>query len=88
LITILTDMPLKVDGPLPWGCGECRACIASCPSRSIKDKPEDFEHVGCYQAIKALVRKVGISQDICGLCVKACRGKTGARHEERGSRKD
>jgi epoxyqueuosine reductase len=75
LVTVLTDMPLKVDDPLPWGCGECRACIASCPSRSIQEKPEDFEHMGCYQAIKALVRKVGISQNICGLCVKACRGK-------------
>ena len=88
LITILTDMPLKVDDPLPWGCGECRACISSCPSRSIKEKPEDFEHVACYQMVKTLVKKAGISQDICGLCVKACRGKTGPRSKVQGSKKN
>jgi len=75
LITVLTNMPLKADEPLPWGCGECRACLSSCPSQSIKEKPEDFDHVGCYHQIKALVKAAGISQNICGLCVKACRSK-------------
>ena len=74
LITVLTNMPLKADEPLPWGCGECRACLSSCPSYSIKEKPEDFDHLGCYHQIKALVKAAGISQNICGLCVKACRG--------------
>ena len=31
--------------------------------------------MGCYHMIKALVKKAGISQNICGLCVKACYGK-------------
>ncbi len=75
LVTVLTNMPLKVDAPLPWGCKDCRACISSCPSRSIREKPEDFDHIGCYQQIKALVKAAGISQNICGLCVKACRRK-------------
>jgi epoxyqueuosine reductase QueG len=75
LITVLTDMPLATDGPMPWGCGECRACVSSCPSRSIRENPADFDHVGCYHQIKALVKAAGISQNICGLCVKACRGK-------------
>jgi epoxyqueuosine reductase len=72
LVTVLTNMPLKADEPVPWGCLECRACISSCPSQSIKDRPEDFDHVGCYHQIKALVKAAGISQNICGLCVKAC----------------
>ncbi len=72
LITVLTNMPLEIDKPLPWGCGNCRACISSCPSQSIKERPQDFDHVGCYQMIKALVKKAAISQNICGLCVKAC----------------
>jgi len=76
LITVLTSMPLRADEPLPWGCEDCRACISSCPSQSIKEKPEDFDHIGCYHQIKALVKAAGISQNICGLCVKACRGKT------------
>jgi epoxyqueuosine reductase len=75
LITVLTNMPLKLDKPLPWGCGECRDCISSCPSQSIKENPEDFDHVGCFQMVKILVKKAGISQNICGLCVKACKGK-------------
>jgi epoxyqueuosine reductase len=75
LITVLTNMPLQADEPLPWGCEDCRACISSCPSQSIKEKPEDFDHIGCYHQIKALVKAAGISQNICGLCVKACGGK-------------
>jgi epoxyqueuosine reductase QueG len=84
LITVLTNMPLAADEPLPCGCGTCRACISSCPSGSIQERPEDFDHVGCYQMMKVLVKKAGISQNICGLCVKACRGKTGTRPEFRG----
>ena len=75
LITILTNMPLDVDQPAPFSCGDCYACLGSCPSRSIKEKPEDFDHMGCYHQIKALVKAAGISQNICGLCVKACGGK-------------
>ena len=75
LVTVLTSMPLKTDEPLTWGCGDCRACIPSCPSQSIQEKPEDFDHIGCYHQIKALVKAAGISQNICGLCVKACGGK-------------
>ncbi|HSR10823.1 MAG TPA: hypothetical protein VLS90_05220 [Thermodesulfobacteriota bacterium] len=75
LITVLTDMPLPADKPLPWGCGKCAACISVCPSESIKERPEDFDHLGCHQEIKALIKKAGISQNICGICVKACRGK-------------
>jgi epoxyqueuosine reductase len=76
LITVLTDMPLRADQPAEWNCGECRACISSCPSRSIKEKPEEFDHIGCYQQMKVLIKKANISQNICGLCVKACRGKS------------
>ncbi len=75
LITVLTNMPLRTDEPMSWGCGECRACLSSCPSSSIKEDPADFDHLGCYHQIKALVKAAGISQNICGLCVKACRGK-------------
>jgi epoxyqueuosine reductase QueG len=75
LITVLTNMPLRTDEPMPWGCGECRACLSFCPSQSIKENPAEFDHVGCYHQIKALVKAANISQNICGLCVKACRGK-------------
>ncbi len=75
LITVLTNMPLQADQPAVFGCGDCYACLTSCPSQSIKKDPKDFDHIGCYHQIKALVKAAGISQNICGLCVKACRGK-------------
>ncbi|MCX5907447.1 MAG: hypothetical protein NTY64_09745, partial [Deltaproteobacteria bacterium] len=82
LVTIFTDMPLKADTPMAWGCQVCQACIALCPSESIKEKPEDFDHIGCYHQIKTLVKKAGISQNICGLCVKPCRGKNTVTGDE------
>lgn len=75
LVSVLTNMPLKFDEPISWGCGECRACLPSCPARSIKEKPEDFDHLSCFRMIKELVKKAGLSQNICGLCVKACPGE-------------
>ncbi len=79
LATILTDMPLAPASPLPWGCGTCTACVASCPGGCIKDRPEDFDHKGCYEQIRKMVKAAGISQSICGLCVKACRGPGATR---------
>ncbi len=73
--TVLTDMPLQANKPLDEGCGECQACLPSCPSHSIREKPEEFDHIGCYQQIRGMVKAAGISQNICGLCIKACRGK-------------
>jgi epoxyqueuosine reductase QueG len=75
LVTILTDMPLRADVPLALDCGECMACLPSCPSGSIKARPEDFDHHGCFAQIRKMVKEARISQNICGLCVKACRGR-------------
>jgi len=78
LVSVLTDLPLKTDTPLPWGCRACSACVSSCPAGCIKERPGDFDHVACYKQIKAMVKAAGISQNICGLCVKACRGRGAA----------
>jgi len=75
LVTVLTDMPLKADQPIAGSCGNCRACLTACPSKSIKERPEDFDHRGCYLQIRLLIKAAGISQNICGLCVKPCKGK-------------
>jgi epoxyqueuosine reductase len=88
LITVLTSMPLATNDPLPWGCEGCSACLSSCPSQSIKEKPDDFDHIGCYHQVKALVKAAGISQNICGLCVKACQARNAvSSYELRVSRK-
>jgi epoxyqueuosine reductase QueG len=74
LVTVLTDMPLEADHPLNGSCGDCRRCLASCPARAIGDNPADFDHRRCYKKLDEFRRKQIVSQHICGVCVKACRG--------------
>lgn len=75
LVTVLTDMPLSLDKPLAAGCGACRACISACPAGSIKEKREDFDHLGCYEKLKEFRKNRYVDQYICGVCVKACKGR-------------
>jgi len=75
LVTVLTDMPLEADAPIQADCGACRACLAACPAGAIKDRPEDFDHRACFEKLDEFRRLRLVSQHICGLCVKACRGR-------------
>jgi len=74
LVTVLTNMPLEPGRPLDFACGMCRACIAPCPARAIRENPEDFSHRACYEKLDEFRRAHVVSQHICGVCVKACRG--------------
>lgn len=74
LVSVLTDMPLKPDSPLEIDCGACRACMDVCPVNAIKERQKDFEHIRCYEKLKAFRNKRIVDQFICGICVKACRG--------------
>lgn len=74
LVTVLTDMPLEADAPKQAECGVCRACLAACPAGAIKDRPEDFDHRACFEKLDEFRRLRFVSQHICGICVKACRG--------------
>jgi len=74
LVSILTDIPLKQDKPIGRDCGTCSACIPVCPVAAIVEEPLDFDHIGCYEWIKAFCRKHNIRHHICGLCIKACPG--------------
>jgi epoxyqueuosine reductase len=77
LVTVLTDMPLQADTPLVADCGTCHDCLASCPSGSIKERREDFDYVACFHKLKDFRKQGLVSQFICGVCVKACRGPRG-----------
>ena len=70
LASILTDIPLTVDSPIPNDCGECLACMAACPADAISETGYDFEK--CYAKIKQFSHENNYNLMICGLCVKAC----------------
>jgi epoxyqueuosine reductase len=74
LVTVLTDMPLKPGAPLASACGECRRCVTSCPAAAIKETPEAFDHLACFEKLKEFRRAGLVSQYICGICVRACPG--------------
>lgn len=74
-VSVLTDMPLKVDGEKPGSCGACRKCISVCPAKAIKEDPKDFDLQACYEQLTYFNKKENLGQHICGLCVKACPGK-------------
>jgi epoxyqueuosine reductase len=75
LVTILTDLPLVTDSPLPRDCGSCQACESACPVNAISQTPEDFDHLRCYEQLKTFSKTLHFSHHICGICVKACRGR-------------
>jgi len=74
LVTILTDLPLAIDSPSPNNCGSCHNCVSVCPAGAIKDRQEDFDHLRCYEQLRAFTKTLHFSHNICGVCVKACRG--------------
>ena len=75
-VTVLTDMPLKVDKPVDISCGECVACVAVCPAKAIKKDPRDLDLKACRELLKTFASKAGIGHSICGICVKTCKGKS------------
>jgi epoxyqueuosine reductase len=74
LVTILTDLPLPIDLPSPRNCGSCRSCLSVCPAEAIKERQEDFDHLRCYGQLRTFAKTLHFSHNICGVCVKACRG--------------
>jgi epoxyqueuosine reductase len=76
LVTVLTDMPLEIDRPIEENCGDCRDCIPACPAGAIGDRPEDFDHRACFEQLQEFAKKENIGYHICGVCQKACGGRT------------
>ena len=77
LVTVLTDVPLEPDTPLGDGCATCRACISTCPAGAIKERRDDFDHKACFEKLREFQKLRLVSQFICGVCVKACKGPKG-----------
>ncbi len=75
LVTILTDLPLPIDSPSLKNCGSCRNCLSVCPAEAIKERQEDFDHLRCYEQLRTFTKTLHFSHNICGVCVKACKGQ-------------
>lgn len=73
LVTILTNLELKTDTPLEFGCGDCYECIKACPAGALSENGYDFEK--CFKLLSYFVGKYNVGHHICGICVKACKGK-------------
>jgi len=74
LVTILTNLPLVIDAPSLKDCGSCQSCLSVCPAGAIKERQEDFDHLRCHEQLKTFAKALHFSHNICGVCVKACRG--------------
>ena len=73
--TVITDMPLEAKDLPSRDCGDCRACMDVCPAGAIREKPSDFDHMGCYNMITQLKNKRNLGHHICGICIEACVGE-------------
>ncbi|MCP4631646.1 MAG: epoxyqueuosine reductase [candidate division Zixibacteria bacterium] len=72
LVSILTDIPLKTDEPLAFGCDECIECLDHCPAGAIQENPKDFDHIGCFNQLHAFTKHKNFGQYLCGICIKHC----------------
>ena len=72
LVSILTDMPLKIDKPSRKDCQDCRLCVKMCPAGAIQDGPADFNHQKCFEKLKSFQSQRQVEQFVCGVCVNAC----------------
>ena len=73
--SILTDAALEPGKPIEQDCGACRQCIDACPVNAIHETHGEFDLDACYARLCMHSRIQGISQHVCGVCVKACGGK-------------
>ncbi len=75
LVSVLTDMPLKIDRPLDKNCRSCRACVKICPAQAIHENSADFEQDKCFAKLKTFQAQRQVEQFVCGVCVNICAGK-------------
>ncbi|MGQ9705859.1 MAG: hypothetical protein ACUVWP_02500 [bacterium] len=74
LVSVATNCPLPPNAPAIGDCSQCFACIEICPAKAINRDPLEFNLDRCKEMLKIFAKK-GIGQYICGICVKACKGK-------------
>lgn len=82
LVTVLTNAPLNIDGPVKNRCGTCTMCRDACPVGAIKgvstethyrDREEALYFERCAGKLTgefAAIPDVGVP--VCGICIKVC----------------
>ena len=74
-VTVLTDAPLEPDAPLDADCGKCSNCVVVCPAGAAADDPSCFDLKACFNKVAEFNERLDRPHFICGICIKACRGK-------------
>ncbi len=75
LVSILTDMPLKIDQPGKKDCDNCRLCVKMCPCGAIQESSADFDYKKCFDQLRSFQTQRQVEQFVCGVCVNMCGGK-------------
>jgi epoxyqueuosine reductase QueG len=74
--SVLTDLVLPCDRPVEAGCGACRRCIEACPGGAIGEDLSQFDLDKCIETIDRVKKPANIGSRICGICVRACIGRS------------
>ncbi len=75
-VTVLTDLPLTVNEPYDSSdCGDCTDCIDACPVKAINQSAHEYDKQLCIEMLKKYQGRRGIGVMICGICIRACKGK-------------
>jgi epoxyqueuosine reductase QueG len=81
LVSVLTNAPLVVDGPIENRCGGCTLCRDACPAGAIKgigtkdyykSREEAFDLKRCEETLNEFSRLPNIDANICGICINVC----------------
>lgn len=82
LVTVLTNAPLDIDGPIKNRCGKCTLCQDACPAQAIKGVGTKGHYKSRTQALylsRCVAKLVDefsslphVGAPICGICIKAC----------------
>jgi len=75
LVTVLTDIPLKVDKKVEFGCGDCYECVKACPVQALGGEVGQYDFHKCFDLLTQFARKRNLGVYICGLCLKPCSGR-------------
>lgn len=75
--SLFTNMPLETQRSIsPQDCGDCFECVEICPAGAIGKTRGSFDLEKCREMLKIFRDRENIGSMICGLCIKACAGRS------------